>query len=57
MQIGAITKGLALGMAAGAAGYFISVSSAHEKSKLKRKTVRAAHAIGAVMDAVADMLH
>lgn len=57
MQFGAITKGLALGMAAGAAGYFISVSSSHEKSKLKRKAVKAAHAIGAVMDAVADMLH
>lgn len=57
MQIQAISKGIALGLTAGAVGYMLSAASGHDKSKLKHRTVRAARAVGAVMDAVADMLH
>ena len=57
MQLQAIAKGMAVGLTAGAVGYFITAASGHEKSKLKRRTVRAARAVGAVMDAVADIMH
>ncbi len=57
MQLQAMTKGIAVGLTAGAVGYIITAASGHEKSKLKRRTVRAARAVGAVMDAVADLLH
>lgn len=56
MQMQAIAKGMALGAAAGMIGYFVSSASSSEKSKLKRRTVKAAHAIGAVMDSVADFM-
>ena len=56
MQLSAMLKGLALGAAAGTVGYLFTASSDREKSRLKRKTVRAAKAIGAVMDTVADMI-
>lgn len=57
MQMQAIAKGMALGAAAGMIGYFVSSASSSEKSKLKRRTVKAAHAVGAVMDSVAELLH
>ena len=57
MQLSAIMKGFAVGAAAGTVGYLPTASSAGEKHRLKRKTVRAARAIGAVMDTVADMIH
>ena len=57
MQMQAIAKGMALGAAAGVVGYFVSTAGSSEKSKLKRRTVKAVHAIGAVMDSVADFLH
>ena len=56
MQTQAIVKGMALGAAAGMLGYFMSSASKSEKSKLKRRTVKAAHAIGAVMDSIADFM-
>lgn len=57
MQLSAMLKGLAVGAAAGTVGYLLTASSDREKSRLKRKTIRAARAIGAVMDTVADMMH
>ena len=57
MQLQAIAKGMAFGAAAGTIGYLVSAASGSEKSKLKRRTVKAVHAIGAVMDSVADFLH
>ena len=57
MQMQAIAKGMAVGAAAGMLGYLVSSASAGEKSKFKRRTVKAAKAIGAVMNSVSDMLH
>ena len=57
MQFSAMLKGLAVGAAAGTVGYLLTASSDREKNRLKRKTIRAARAIGAVMDTVADMMH
>ena len=57
MQIQAIAKGMAIGAAAGMAGYLLSSASSGERSRLKRRTVKAVHAIGAVMDSVAELLH
>ena len=57
MQMQAIVKGMAAGAAAGMIGYFISNASGSEKNKLKRRTLKAVHAVGAVMDSVADFLH
>ncbi|MBR6716741.1 MAG: hypothetical protein IKI77_00130 [Oscillospiraceae bacterium] len=57
MQFQAIAKGMAIGAAAGMAGYLLSSASGAEKNRFKRRTVKAAHAIGAVMDSVADFLH
>jgi len=57
MQLSAIAKGMAVGAAAGTVGYFVSAASGREKAKLKRRTVRAVHAIGAVMESIADFLH
>lgn len=57
MQTMAIAKGMAVGAAAGMVGYLLSSASSTEKSRFKRRTVKAAHAIGAVMDSVADFLH
>ncbi len=56
MQMQAIAKGMAVGAAAGMLGYLISSASSGEKTKLKRRTVKAAHAIGAVMNSVSEML-
>ncbi len=56
MQMQAIVKGMAAGAAAGMIGYFISSASGSEKSKLKRRTVKAMHAIGAVMDSVSELI-
>ena len=56
MQFQAITKGMAVGAAAGMVGYLVSSASKSEKSKFKRRTVKAAHALGAVMDSVADLM-
>ena len=56
MQTQAIMKGMAVGAAAGMAGYLISSASKSEKSKLKRRTVKAVHAVGAVMDSIADFM-
>ncbi len=56
MQMQAIAKGMALGAAAGMLGYLVSSASGSEKSKFKRRTVKAAHAIGAVLDSVADIM-
>lgn len=57
MQLQAITKGLAAGAAAGMIGYLISAASGGEKSRLKRRTARAVHALGAVFDSISDILH
>ncbi len=57
MQVQAIAKGMILGAAAGMAGYLLSSAGSSEKNRLKRRTVKAAHAIGAVMDGIADLLH
>lgn len=57
MQMQAIAKGMAVGAAAGMIGYLVSSASSGEKSKIKRRTVKAAHAIGAVMDSVAELMH
>lgn len=57
MQTMAIAKGMAVGAAAGMIGYLVSSASSGEKSKIKRRTVKAAHAIGAVMDSVAELMH
>ena len=54
MQLQAIAKGVAVGAAAGMVGYLVSAAGASEKSKLKHRTVKAVHAIGAVMDSVTD---
>lgn len=56
MQIQAIIKGAAVGLAAGTVGYFVSTAARSDKSKLKRRTVRAVHAVGSVMDSIADMM-
>ncbi|MBQ6041373.1 MAG: hypothetical protein K5705_02585 [Oscillospiraceae bacterium] len=56
MQIQAIAKGMAIGAAAGMAGYLLSSASSGERSRLKRRTVKAVHAIGAVMDSIADFI-
>ncbi|MBQ3940011.1 MAG: hypothetical protein II723_02765 [Oscillospiraceae bacterium] len=55
MQVTAIAKGVAIGAAAGMVGYLASRVTDGEKSRLKRRSVRAARAIGAVMDSVADL--
>lgn len=57
MQMQAIAKGMAVGAAAGMLGYLVSSAGSGEKSKLKRRTIKAAHAIGAVMESVAELLH
>ncbi len=57
MQLQALAKGMAVGVAAGAVGYLVSNATAGEKSRLKRRTIRAVRAIGAVMDSAADFLH
>ena len=57
MQMQAIAKGMAVGAAAGMLGYLVSSAGSGEKSKFKRRTVKAAHAIGAVMESVAELLH
>ena len=57
MQMQAIAKGMAIGAAAGMAGYLLSSASCAEKNRFKRRTVKAAHAIGAVMESVAELLH
>ena len=56
MQMQAIVKGMAAGAAAGMIGYLVSSASGSEKSKLKKRTVKAVHAIGAVMDSVSDLI-
>lgn len=55
MQLSAIAKGIAIGAAAGTVGYLASRVTDGEKNRLKRRTVRAAHAVGAVMESVADL--
>ena len=55
MQLSAIAKGFAIGAAAGTVGYLASRVTDGEKNRLKRRTVRAAHAVGAVMESVADL--
>ena len=55
MQLQAIAKGAAVGAAAGVVGYLVSAAGASEKSKLKQRTVKAVHALGAVMDSVTDL--
>lgn len=57
MQMQAIAKGMAVGAAAGMIGYLVSSASSGEKSKIKRRTVKAVQAIGAVMDSVSELLH
>ena len=57
MQLQAIAKGMALGAAAGMAGYLLSSAGSSELKRLKRKTCKAVRAIGAVMDGVAELLH
>ena len=57
MQLQAIGKGLAVGAAAGMVGYLVSAASGGEKSRLKRRTVKAVHALGAVFDSISDILH
>lgn len=54
MQFSAIAKGIAVGAAAGTVGYFVSTASASKTARLKRRTVKAVHALGAVMDSVAE---
>ncbi len=54
MQLSAIAKGAAIGAAAGTVGYFVSTASAGKTAKLKRRTVKAVRAVGAVMDSVAE---
>lgn len=56
MQVQAIAKGMALGAAAGMIGYFVSSADSSEKSRLKRRTVKAAQAVGAMLGSVADIL-
>jgi hypothetical protein len=57
MQLQAITKGLAVGAAAGMVGYLVSAATGSEKSRLRRRTVKAVHALGAVFDSISDILH
>jgi hypothetical protein len=54
MQLSAIAKGVAVGAAAGTVGYFVSTASGGKKARLKRRTLRAVHAVSAVMDSIAD---
>lgn len=56
MQIQAIAKGMAVGAAAGMVGYLVSSASKSEKSKLKRRTAKAAHAVAAVMESVTELM-
>lgn len=56
MKLKTAAIGTAFGAAAGMLGYFVS-GSMSGKSKLKRRTVKAMHAIGAVMDSFSDYLH
>lgn len=55
MQLSAIAKGIAIGAAAGMAGYLVSNASENDKNRLKRRTGKAAHAIGAMLDSAADL--
>lgn len=57
MHYKALAKGVALGVTAGAVGYFVSRASTGEKNRLKRRTVKAVQAMGDVWDSVSDMLH
>ena len=57
MQTKAIAAGMAAGAAAGMLGYFFTSASSSEKTRLKKRTVKAMHAIGAMLDSVSDMLH
>ena len=57
MQTKAIAAGMAAGAAAGMLGYFFTSASSSEKSRLKKRTVKAMHALGAMLDSVSDMLH
>ena len=57
MQLQAIAKGMALGAAAGMAGYLLSSAGSGERRRLKRRTVKAVRAVGSVMDGLADLLH
>ena len=55
MQLQAVVKGAAVGAAAGMVGYLVSAAGSGEKSRLKRRTIKAVHALGAVMDSVSDL--
>lgn len=57
MQLQAVAKGAALGAAAGMAGYLLFAATGSEKSRLKRRTVRAIRSLGAVADSISDIMH
>ncbi|MBE6846588.1 MAG: hypothetical protein IJC75_05700 [Oscillospiraceae bacterium] len=57
MQYKALAKGVALGVTAGTVGYFLSRATTGEKNRLKRRTVKAVQAVGAVWDSVSELLH
>lgn len=56
MKLTTVAVSTAMGAAAGALGLWIT-GSMTGKSKLKRKTAKAIHAVGAVMDSITDYLH
>lgn len=56
MKLSSVAVGTAVGAAAGALGVFLT-GSMSGKSKLKRRTVKAIHAVGAMMDSISDCLH
>lgn len=56
MKLTTVALGTAMGAAAGMLGILIS-GGMNGKSKLRRRTVKAMHAIGAVMDSISDYLH
>ena len=56
MKLSSLAVGTAVGAAAGAIGVLLT-GSMGGKTKLKRKTVKAMHAVGAMMDSISDYLH
>ena len=57
MQYKALAKGVALGVTVGTIGYFVARASCSEKTRLKRRTIKAVQAVGDVWDSVSGILH
>ncbi|NLZ45827.1 MAG: hypothetical protein GX896_03960 [Clostridiales bacterium] len=57
MNMSAITKGIAMGVAVGAVTYTVSNATKHQKKKMKSSTGKAIKAVGDMVQGISYMFH